>query len=223
MLFNPLDRNHDRSLRPAAFAPKQIPKSLLQVCSPIRTRIESLFSEKTRLAVAAPGGLIGIGTLIDPHLCKADRLVGQVLGPAGTLPDVYVTLEASVVLLRNLLGSGKGERVRRLAKAEFLMINTGSSSTEAETKATKKDMVRLDLSKPVCAEVGEKIAISRRVGRNWRLIGWGTIRGGRLAELTPADGGGDSVGPAAPGTDRAQRAVPTSPRPEPMADESLKA
>ena len=130
------------------------------------------------------------------------------------------------MLLRNLLGSGKGERVRRLAKAEFLMVNTGSSSTEAEIKATKKDMVRLDLSKPVCAEVGEKIALSRRVGRNWRLIGWGTIRGGRLAELTPADDGGDGGGgggPAALGAGRAQRAAPTSSCPEPVADELPKA
>ena len=29
---------------------------------------------------------------------------------------------------------------------------------------------------PVCAQVGEKVALSRKVDKNWRLIGWGEIR-----------------------------------------------
>jgi translation initiation factor 2 subunit 3 len=31
---------------------------------------------------------------------------------------------------------------------------------------------------PVCANEGEKIAISRRIVRNFRLIGWGEIKKG---------------------------------------------
>ena len=31
---------------------------------------------------------------------------------------------------------------------------------------------------PVCANVGEKIAMSRRIERNFRLIGWGEIKKG---------------------------------------------
>jgi len=38
----------------------------------------SLFAEENDLKYAAPGGLIGVGTKIDPTLCRADRLVGQV-------------------------------------------------------------------------------------------------------------------------------------------------
>merc|ERR1711916_228083 len=30
---------------------------------------------------------------IDPTLCRADRLVGQVLGAVGTLPDIFVEIE----------------------------------------------------------------------------------------------------------------------------------
>jgi translation initiation factor 2 gamma subunit (eIF-2gamma) len=50
------------------------------------------------------GGLIGCGTLIDPTLTRADRLVGQVLGMRGLLPDVFVEVEISFYLLRRLLG-----------------------------------------------------------------------------------------------------------------------
>ena len=42
----------------------------------------------------------GVGTT----LCRADRLVGQVLGAIGALSDIYTELEISHFLLRRLLG-----------------------------------------------------------------------------------------------------------------------
>jgi len=86
-----------------------------------------------------PGGLIGVGTLMDPTLTRADRLVGQVrhargahcgprstcasptpqvLGHKGDLPDVFVEVEISFYLLKRLLGvktaeGGKAAKVRR--------------------------------------------------------------------------------------------------------------
>ena len=47
-------------------------------CFPILSRIVSLYAEENDLQYAVPGGLIGVGTKIDPTLCRADRLVGQV-------------------------------------------------------------------------------------------------------------------------------------------------
>ena len=41
---------------------------------------------------------------MDPTLTRADRLVGQVLGEVGALPDVYTELEINFFLLRRLLG-----------------------------------------------------------------------------------------------------------------------
>ena len=34
----------------------------------------SLFAEQNDLMFAVPGGLIGVGTKVDPTLCRADRL-----------------------------------------------------------------------------------------------------------------------------------------------------
>jgi len=48
--------------------------------------------------------LVGVGTKIDPTLCRADRMVGQVLGAVGALPDIFIELEISYFLLRRLLG-----------------------------------------------------------------------------------------------------------------------
>lgn len=62
-------------------------------CTPIYSRIVSLFAEQNELQFAVPGGLIGVGTTMDPTLTRADRLVGHVLGEVGSLPDVFTELE----------------------------------------------------------------------------------------------------------------------------------
>ncbi|VEN43983.1 unnamed protein product [Callosobruchus maculatus] len=143
-------------------------------CKPIYSRIVSLYTEQNELQFAVPGGLIGVGTKIEPTLCRADRLVGQVLGAVGALPNIFIELEVSYYLLKRLLGvrtegDKKGAKVQRLTKSEVLLIV---------------------LISPVCTEIGEKIALSRRVEKHWRLIGWGQIRGGETIEPTNKGGSG---------------------------------
>ena len=79
----------------------------------------------------------------------------------------------------NLRGhGGKGAKVQKLSKGEILLVNIGSTSTGGKVLAMKKDMAKLALMQPVCTQQGEKIALSRRVDKHWRLIGWGQIRRG---------------------------------------------
>uniref|UniRef100_A0A2P2HWK3 protein-synthesizing GTPase n=1 Tax=Hirondellea gigas TaxID=1518452 RepID=A0A2P2HWK3_9CRUS len=152
-------------------------------CKPIRSRIISLYTETNALQYAVPGGLIGVGTKIDPTLCRADRMVGQVLGAIGTLPSIFTEILVSYVLLRRLLGvrteaDKKAAKVEMLAKNEMLMVNIGSLSTGGRVIAVKADLAKIALTHPVCSEEQEKIALSRRIDMHWRLIGWGTIRRG---------------------------------------------
>ena len=60
---------------------------------------------------------------VDPTLTRADRLVGQVLGEVGALPDVYTELEINFFLLRRLLGvrTEVGSSPRRPWRARNLM------------------------------------------------------------------------------------------------------
>ncbi|KAJ5907424.1 hypothetical protein N7495_000106 [Penicillium taxi] len=155
-------------------------------CRPIFSRIESLFAEANPLKLAVPGGLIGVGTRIDPTLCRADRLVGFVLGHRGQLPAIYTEIEVNYFLLRRLLGvktaDGKQAKVAKLAKNEVLMVNIGSTATGAKVLGVKADAAKLSLTSPACTEIGEKIAISRRIDKHWRLIGWANIVAGNTLE-----------------------------------------
>uniref|UniRef100_A0A2K5D7M5 protein-synthesizing GTPase n=1 Tax=Aotus nancymaae TaxID=37293 RepID=A0A2K5D7M5_AOTNA len=147
------------------------------MCKPIFSKIVSLFAEHNDLQYAAPGGLIGVGTKIDPTLCVADRMVGQVLGAVGALPEIFTELEISYFLLRWLLGVGtegdkKAAKVQKLSKNEVLMVNIGSLSTGGRVSAVKADLGKIVLINPVCTEVGEKIALSRSVEKLcWHNVG----------------------------------------------------
>ncbi|KAG0495415.1 hypothetical protein HPP92_000106 [Vanilla planifolia] len=157
-------------------------------CTPIYSRIVSLYAEQNELQFAVPGGLIGVGTTMDPTLTRADRLVGQVLGEVNSLPDVFVELEVNFFLLRRLLGvrtkgAEKQGKVSKLAKAEMLMLNIGSMSTGARVVAVRNDLAKLQLTAPVCTSRGEKVALSRRVEKHWRLIGWGQIQAGATLQV----------------------------------------
>ncbi|XP_021728694.1 eukaryotic translation initiation factor 2 subunit gamma-like [Chenopodium quinoa] len=161
-------------------------------CTPIYSRIVSLYAEQNELQFAVPGGLIGVGTTMDPTLTRADRLVGQVLGEVGSLPDVYVELEVNFFLLGRLIGvrtngTEKQGKVTKLKKGEIVMLNIGSMSTGARVIAVKHDvhLAKLQLTSPVCTSKGEKIALSRRVEKHWRLIGWGQIQAGVTLEIPP--------------------------------------
>ena len=101
------------------------------------------------------------------------------LGLRGRLPAIYTELEVNYFLLRRLLGvktaDGKQAKVAKLTKNEVLMVNIGSTATGAKVMGVKADAAKLSLTSPACTEIGEKIALSRRIEKHWRLIGWANI------------------------------------------------
>ena len=141
-------------------------------CNPILSRIVSLQAEDNDLLYAVPGGLIGVGMKVDPTLTRSDHLTGHVLGRPGQLPNVLNEIEITFYLLRRLLGKksegGRAEKVSKLKKGETLLVNIGSTSTGGRVTGVKGDMAKISLNNPVCASVGEKIALSRRIEKNFR-------------------------------------------------------
>merc|ERR1712217_934672 len=151
------------------------------LCKPIRSRIMSLAAEQNSLQYAVPGGLIGVGTKIDPALTRADRLLGQVLGRPEGLPEIYIEIEVKYYLLRRLLGvkqegDAKAGKVSKLKKGEILMVNIGSTAAGGRILGIKdNDSAKIALTNPVCTQENDKVALSRRIDKHWRLIGWGSI------------------------------------------------
>ncbi|MFH0861484.1 MAG: translation initiation factor IF-2 subunit gamma [Candidatus Altiarchaeota archaeon] len=142
------------------------------VYKPITTKVVSLTTGDMKVDVVIPGGLIAIGTELDPALTKSDNLSGNVVGKPGTLPPVREILNLNIKLLDKLIGSD--EQIKPILKGEPLMLSAGSAVTVGVVNNPGKGEMTLKL--PICAEKGQKVAISRRVGARWHLIGYGIIK-----------------------------------------------
>ena len=124
---------------------------------------------------AKPGGLVAIGTRLDPALTKADRLVGNVLGKAGTLPDPVNELTIEYKLMERVIGTKELLKVRPLMRSERVMITAGSAITLGVVGKLGKDVMEVKLRRPIVVWKGMRVAISRQVLGRWRLVGWGKV------------------------------------------------
>ncbi len=142
----------------------------------VGTSVRSLQAGGDPVETATPGGLLGVGTGLDPAITKGDALAGQVAGPPGTLPPVHEEFTMDVELLDRIVGDEGGE-VEDISTGEPLMLTVGTATTVGSVTSAREAECEVALKRPVCAEPGVKIAINRRVGARWRLIGYGTLRG----------------------------------------------
>jgi len=148
-----------------------------------RTFYESIFTEITSLSAggknvkeAQSGGLVGIGTYLDPSLTKADGLTGNLVGKPDLLPPTRSELVLGTKLLKRAIGTKELVQVDQIIKGELLLLDVGTTITLGNVASTKKDVVTLQLVRPVCAEEGARAAISRKIANRWRLIGYGIIQ-----------------------------------------------
>ncbi|MDI9633178.1 MAG: translation initiation factor IF-2 subunit gamma [Methanolinea sp.] len=142
---------------------------------PIGTKITTIHKGQRRVTEATPGGLLGIGTKLDPALTKSDALAGQVAGYPGQLPPVWDRIRFQVTLMERVVGATAETQIEPLKHNEPLMLSVGTAVTVGIVTNAKKDVVEATLKRPVCAETGARIAISRQVGGRWRLIGMGVL------------------------------------------------
>ena len=143
---------------------------------PLHSEVVSIMASGRKVDEATPGGLIGVSTKLDPALTKSDGLVGNVLGHPNELPDVLTEFTMDVHLLERVVGVEKEIKVEKIKMNEPLMLVIGTAVTLGTVTSARDDVIEVKLKRPVCAESGWRVAISRRVGGRWRLIGAGTIR-----------------------------------------------
>jgi translation initiation factor 2 subunit 3 len=144
---------------------------------PVTTTIRSLQAGGEMVDSATPGGLLGVGTGLDPSLTKGDALAGQVAGDPEALPPVWEEFTMGVDLLDRLVGADEDEDVEEISTGEPLMLTVGTATTVGAVTSARDGEAEVSLKRPVCAPEGAQIAINRRVGARWRLIGIGTLRG----------------------------------------------
>lgn len=142
----------------------------------IITEVTTLISGEKKMKSIGPGGLIGAGTTLDPAMTKSDALAGKIAGPPDTLPPVLDKIVIEANLLERVVGSAEDLKVEKIKTSEVLMLNVGVTTTAGVVTSAREKDAEISLKLPICADKGQRIAISRRIGGRWRLIGYGIIK-----------------------------------------------
>jgi translation initiation factor 2 subunit 3 len=143
---------------------------------PLTTTVRNIIHGGGSVDEGTPGGLLGVETGLDPALTKSDNLAGNVLGKEGKMPDIRHKLTLNVHLMERVVGAEDDQGIENIKKKEPLLLNIGTAKT-AGVVTQAGGTIKLQLKRPICAEKGERVAISRRIDARWRLIGYGVVEG----------------------------------------------
>jgi translation initiation factor 2 subunit 3 len=141
-----------------------------EVYEPIITTVESLFADKDKLTEAIAGGLIAIGTELDPSFTKADTLVGQMVGKVGKLPEAVYEIDMSYESLN------RDDLPKQAFKPEEpLLLGIGTGTNVGYVKSAKRNTLSINLRHAACVDKEAKISVLRNFSQRWRLSGYGTL------------------------------------------------
>jgi translation initiation factor 2 subunit 3 len=144
--------------------------------APLVTAVSGLGTGAGITDKVGPGGLVAVGTLLDPTLTRSDQMVGSVVGKPGTLPPVWSHVTLELQLFERAVGSLELVKVEKTRVGETLRINVGTASTLGTITSARDSIAEMELRKPVSAEQGSRVAVSRRISERWRSIGAGAIK-----------------------------------------------
>ena len=142
---------------------------------PIQTEIASLGTGAGTVEIVKPGGLVAIGTKLDPSLTRSDSFIGSVIGKPDTLPPNSLTANVEVNLFDSAVGTTDETKVNPINVGESLRVNIGTAPILSKVTKVKSKNIEIEFKRPVCVFQGSTIAISRRISERWRLIGAGVV------------------------------------------------
>jgi translation initiation factor 2 subunit 3 len=145
------------------------------VYNPLISEVVSLHAGERNIKEATCGGLVGVGTLLDPSYSKADGLNGNIAGKTGLLPPIVKELTLETHVLERAVGTKELLKVERINSGELLLLHVGAAVNLGKVVSIKKDIVKVKLTRPICAQSSSRVAISRKITARWRLIGYGII------------------------------------------------
>jgi translation initiation factor 2 subunit 3 len=145
------------------------------VYDPLISEIVSLHAGEQSVKEATCGGLVGVGTSLDPSYSKADGLTGSIAGKTGMLPPTLTELTLETHVLERAVGTKELLKVEKFNPDEVLLLHIGSAVNVGKVGSIKNNVIKVKLTRPVCALPDSRVAISRKITARWRLIGYGLI------------------------------------------------
>ncbi len=134
---------------------------------PHHTTITSIKSDTTDLQNAAPGGLIGIGTDIDPYYCKNDGMAGQMIGLKGKMPPTILTLTISFDKI-------DFDYCWEPKVGSYITVITGTYCGDGKIiDYNDNDILKITLQKPVCIDKDNMVVLCEKTRDAFHIVGCG--------------------------------------------------
>ena len=146
-----------------------------KIYEPLLTEITSLGTAAGIVESVKPGGLVAIGTKLDPSMTRSDSFIGSVIGKPGTLPENSTHLKLEIQLFDSAVGTTEDIKVQPIQSGELLRLNIGTAPVLGKVIKVKSKTAEIELRRPACIFEGGNVAISRRISERWRLIGAGIV------------------------------------------------
>jgi translation initiation factor 2 subunit 3 len=140
---------------------------------PMTSTIATLGTGAGLVENVKPGGLVAIGTKLDPTFTKSDSLIGSIIGKPGTLPKDVEDVTVETHLFDTAVGTQDMVKVEPIKVKEPLRLNIGTAASVGTVTSVRDGKIEVKLKKPVCLLPKSRVAISRRIAERWRLIGSG--------------------------------------------------
>jgi translation initiation factor 2 subunit 3 len=128
----------------------------------LKTKIISLQTEDIKLDVITKGGLIGIGTDLDPFYCKDDFLAGQICSLVNKLSDNITSLTINYEFV-TIFGF-----VWKPVLNDIVTLQIGTTIIDAKLVNLKKNI--FELSKPCCILESDSIVICKKINNILRIV-----------------------------------------------------
>lgn len=135
----------------------------------LKTKIISLQTEDIKLDTITKGGLIGIGTDLDPFYCKDDFLAGQICSLVNKLSDNITSLPDNTTSLTinyefiTIFGF-----VWKPVLNDIVTLQIGTTIIDAKLVNLKKNI--FELSKPCCILESDSIVICKKINNILRIV-----------------------------------------------------
>lgn len=134
----------------------------------LSTDIRSLSCSSGALKETVPGGLIAIGTGLDPSLTQNDRMRGQVIGTGKSLPQPINELEVELTYLKRLVSSVESS----INSNQLVVLTVGTMTVIGTVTSIHGNKAKILLRDRIVILPDQKIALSKKSGGRWQLVAY---------------------------------------------------
>ena len=115
---------------------------------------------------------MAIGTTLDPSIAQNDQLRGKIIAKVGSMPNPTKDLKLKLNIFQRLNTKDKIE----IKINDPLVLTIGTNTGIGITSKYDGKTVDVILKNEVIVEKGERIAISKNINSQWRLIAYGEVQ-----------------------------------------------